>query len=216
MSVVSGVVGAVASSDAADSQTSAANAATAAQLSMYNTGRTDTAPWRAAGREALNTLVAKVNAGPGAYQASPGYEFRLNEGIKAVENSAAARGGVLSGAATKALQRYGQDYATNDYQNFLANYYNSLTPYQSLANVGQTTAAQNAVQGNQVGQIMGQNTIAAGNAQATGAINSANAVSGALNSGVNNYMMWKYLNGTGVSTGGSAASGIGASGGYGL
>jgi hypothetical protein len=215
MSVISGIVNADASRSAANTQadaaTNAAKSAEKTQLEMYYQGRTDTAPWRKVGEEALNTLTAKVNAGPGAYTKSPGYDFRLGEGTKAIERSAAARGGVLGGSTLKALTRFGQDYATNDYQNFLANYYNSLTPLQSLAGVGQTTASQNAVQGNQVAGQIGANTVntglAAGNALATGQINQANSISGALNSGANNYLMWKYLSqNPGAGVGAAAAA----------
>jgi len=197
MSVVSGIIAGESSSDAADAQVSASRDATKAQLKMYEEGREDTAPWRKAGVNALSTLVEKINAGPGDYTKSPGYDFRKSEGEKSIERSAAARGGILSGATAKALQRYGQDYATNDYQNFLSNYYQSLTPYQSLAGIGQTTASQNASQGNQVASSIGQNITNAGNAEAAGYINTANAYTGAINSGVNNYMMWKYMNGAG-------------------
>lgn len=186
-------IGSRASKSAANTQADAAANATNAELEMYYQGREDTAPWREAGESALNTLVAKVNAGPGDYTKSPGYDARLKEGTKAIERSAAARGGLLSGAAGKALTKYGQDYATNDYQNFLANYYNSLTPLQSLAGLGQTSANQSAVLANQTGQTIGQNTIAAGNAQAAGTINTANSITGNLNSGINNYLTWKYM-----------------------
>lgn len=197
----------LASSNAADAQSEAAANATSAELQMFREGQAATAPWREKGEEALNTLVDRVNAGPGDFTKSPGYDFRTSEGQKAIERSAAAKGGLLSGATGKALTRYGQDYATNDYQNFLANYYNSLTPYQSLAGVGQTTASQNAIQGNQVGANIGQNTIAAGNAQAAGQINQANSVTGALNSGINNYMTWKYLNPTTTAIAGNVGAG---------
>jgi hypothetical protein len=199
-----------AQSDAADTQaaatTAAAKDANATQLYMFEEGRKDTAPWREAGANALKTLINKVNAGPGEYTSSPGYTFRVGEGQKAIERSAAARGGLFSGRTGKELTRFGQDYATQDYQNFLANYYNSLTPFQSLAQVGQTTASQNAVLGNQAGANMGQNTMNAGisagnaamnagNAEAAGYINQANALTGGLNSGVNNYLTWKYIQG---------------------
>jgi hypothetical protein len=160
---------------------------------MFYKGREDTAPWRKAGENALTKLVSKVNAGPGKYTASPGYEFRVAEGEKAIERSAAAKGGLFSGRTGKELTRFGQDYATADYQNFLDNYYKSLTPYQSLAGVGQTTASQDAANGNAVAANIAGNTINAGNAAASGYINQANAVSGAANSGMNNFLMWKYL-----------------------
>ena len=95
------------------------------------------------------------------------------------------------------MSRFGQDYAAADYQNFLDNYYKSLTPYQSLAGVGQTTASQNAANGNAVAANIAGNTINAGNATASGYINQANAVTGAANSGTQNYLMWKYLQGAG-------------------
>jgi hypothetical protein len=190
----SAVIGANAAGKAADATTNAANQASATQLQMFEEGRADTAPWRKAGETALNTLSSKIATGPGDYTSSPGYAFRTAEGQKAIERSAAAKGNVLSPATSKTLTRFGQDYATGDYQNFLANYYQSLTPYQSLAGVGQTTAMNTANQGNQVGASIGANTIAAGNAQAGGAINTANAITGAANSGINNYLMWQYLN----------------------
>ena len=51
------------------------------------------------------------------FQADPGYGFRLSEGLKALERSAAARGGLMSGGTGKALQRYGQDLASQEYGN---------------------------------------------------------------------------------------------------
>lgn len=47
----------------------------------------------------------------------PGYEFRMAEGEKGINRSLAARGGFNSGAALKALDRYNQDYASNEFTN---------------------------------------------------------------------------------------------------
>lgn len=58
------------------------------------------------------------------YQADPGYQFRLDEGNKGVERSAAARGGQLSGATMKALARFGQNTASGEYQNAYNRYNN--------------------------------------------------------------------------------------------
>lgn len=80
------------------------------------------------------------------FTVDPGYAFRLSEGMKALERSAAARGGLLSGATMKGLQRYGQDLASQEYQNAFNRYYAernaALNPLQSLAGVGQTSANQ--------------------------------------------------------------------------
>lgn len=214
MSFVSGIVGAVTGADAsrsaANTQADASKDATQIQLQMYEEGRQDTAPWREAGENALKTLQDKIATGPGDYTKSPGYDFRLGEGVKVLDRSGSAKGNVLSGAQQKALTRYGQDYGTNDYQNFLANYYQSLTPYQSLAGQGMTTANTAATQGNQVGANIGANTINSGNAQAAGIMNANNAIVGNLSNassaGVNNYMMWKYLNGAGAGASAGAAS----------
>ena len=197
MSLVSGLVGAQASSSAANTQaaatTQASSDANATQLAMYAMSREDTAPWRKKGEDALNALATKIYAGPGDYTKSPGYDFRLAEGNKALERSAAARGSLLSGGTLKALTRYGQDYATSDYDNFLRRYYENLTPLQSLAGVGQSTAAQTAVQGNQVAGQMAANTLqagmVAGQAQAAGDINQANSIIGANRSGASNALL---------------------------
>lgn len=114
----------------------------AAQKAMFDKTEANLTPWREAGTKALNTLSGMVEAGPGEFTESPGYRFRVDEGQKGVERSAAARGGLQSGATIKGIERFRQDYASNEYDNFLARYYQSLTPYQSLSNTGQNAAAQ--------------------------------------------------------------------------
>ena len=85
---------------------------------------------------------------PEAFAANrdPGYGFRLREGLKAVDAQAAARGGLISGAALKASQRFGQDMASQEYNNAFNRYQamrqNTLAPYQQLQGVGLTTAGQ--------------------------------------------------------------------------
>ena len=55
----------------------------------------------------------------GRFQTSPGYQFRLQQGVNALDRSAAARGMVLSGAQGKALTDYGQGVASNEYGNYI-------------------------------------------------------------------------------------------------
>lgn len=104
------------------------------------TARGDLEPWRKAGTDALGQLQTKIAAGPGEFEESPGYQFRLGEGQKAIERSAAARGGALSGAAVKAGMRYGQDFATKDYDNFLRRYYESMQPLERMSGQGMEAA----------------------------------------------------------------------------
>ena len=99
-------------------------------------------PWRQAGVDALGRIQEKIEAGPGDFEGDPGYQFRLEEGQKAIERSAAARGGVLSGRAVKEAERYGQDYASNEYDKFIDRYYKSFEPLERLSNSGQSAAGR--------------------------------------------------------------------------
>ena len=76
----------------------------------------------------------------------PGYGFRFREGQKAVERQAAARNGLISGAALKASQRFGQDMASQEYQNAFNRYQtsrsNTLSPLQQLTGQGANAAGQ--------------------------------------------------------------------------
>jgi len=113
------------------------------------------------------------------YQADPGYAFRLKEGLKALDAQAAARGGMISGAALKAAGRYGQDYASNEYANAFNRYQmnraNQLQPLQSLMGVGQTATNATSNAAGTYGAAAGSNALAAGNALASGAVGQANA-----------------------------------------
>lgn len=90
---------------------------------------------------------------------TPGYAFRMGEGQRSIEASAASRGGLNSGAALRSLARYGQDYGSNEFTNHL----NRLSGLYG----GAQTASQNL--GNAAtnfGQIAGQNAVNSGNARA--------------------------------------------------
>jgi hypothetical protein len=149
-----------------DSQRKAANT----QADAYASAQAAQQPWQLAGGWSVNELRNKLAEGPGEYTKSPGYDFRLQEGVNALERGAAARGKQLSGAQEKALTRYGQDYATNDYQNWLNRWYDSLKPYQSLAGLGQTSAT-----------AAGQFGVGAGQSQAAGYLGQANTINSLMN-----------------------------------
>jgi hypothetical protein len=55
--------------------------------------------------------------GAGEFALDPGYAFRQSEGIKGLDRSASARGGVLSGGALKDITRFGQELASQEFQN---------------------------------------------------------------------------------------------------
>lgn len=148
---------------------------------------------------------------PEAFAANqdPGYGFRMREGLKAVDAQAAARGGLISGAALKASQRFGQDMASQEYQNAFNRYQTSrqatLAPYQQLQGAGMQAAGglSNAAGGygtNALGAYGGYGSAAnsaygnygaaAGNAYGalgTGIYNATGTAGGQINSAYGNY-----------------------------
>lgn len=191
--VGSALAGSKASKQAAGVQAAAAEQATDLQREQFEREVELKEPWRKAGMEALNKLTPLATQytpfGMQQFQADPGYAFRLSEGMKALERSAAARGGLLSGATMKGLQRYGQDLASQEYMNAFNRYQAErqaqLNPLQSLAGIGQTAAQQLGAAGQtyagNVGNLMGQ----AAQARASGYVGGANALTGALGSYLN-------------------------------
>lgn len=114
----------------------------------------------------------------------PGYQFRLKEGQRGIENSAAARGGLMSGNFLKAAQQYGQDYASNEFAN-IAN------RYSALSGVGQSTNAQLQQAGQNYAGAYGQNVQNAGAARASGYAGQANAWTGAMSNALGGYGAYK-------------------------
>lgn len=118
----------------------------------------------------------------GGFTKTPGYDFRLNQGTAALEAGAAARGGLYSGAAMRDLLKYGQDYGSNEYGNYLSRLGGRADTGLSAAGMsGQASQQAAAGVSNAYGNI--------GNAQAAGAIGVGNA----LNSGIQNLSgIWNY------------------------
>jgi hypothetical protein len=149
------------------------------------------------GVEGYDPASAMRNFGAGDFQADPGYAFRLSEGLKGMNATAAARGGLLSGNALRAGQEYGQQMGSQEYQNAFNRYQanraaqaqeygnafnrfqtertNTLAPLQSLAGVGQsaTQQAQQAAQNYATGASGALGNF--GNAQASNIIGAGNA-----------------------------------------
>lgn len=132
------------------------------------------------------------------FQADPGYAFRQSEGMKALQRSAAARGGLLSGGAAKDTLRFSQGLASDEYgrafDRFQVNRSNKLNPLQSLAGVGQTSANTIGQAGQTYATNAGNAIMSGGNARASGYVGKANAITGAIGSGVNMYQQNQLLN----------------------
>ena len=150
-----------AAKQAAQTSSSASQYATDVQKQMFEAQRADLEPWRKAGVNALAQMTAGTMPGgeymrpfsAADFQADPGYQFRLSEGLKALERSAAARGGLLSGSTLKGISRYGQDLASQEYQNAFNRYQtNQAMPFNrlaALAGIGQTATGALGTAGSQ-------------------------------------------------------------------
>lgn len=238
MGVVGSVVGAVGASKAAGAQAGAAKSAAELQhedamaaldfqKQEWQTQQQNLAPWLSAGKQALNTLTGLTST-PGqgllenfqaptavTEQNDPGYQFRLQQGQQALENSAAARGGLLSGNTLKGITDYSQNYASNEYQNvynrafntFESNQANTFNRLSALAGTGQTAATTLGQQGQaaagNVGNIFltnagqqGGSIMAGGAARASGYAGIANALTGGIGN-IEQLMLIKNLLGGG-------------------
>lgn len=179
------VVGSLISSDAtrsaSNTQADAAKSAADAQLQQYKQTREDQTPYREAGYAALDQLKGMKSPTPEDLMATPGYQFGLNEGNRNVQGSAAARGGLYSGSALKALTRYGNDYATTklaDADTMFGNRWNRLA---ALAGIGQTSTQATSNAGAGAANAIGNINMSNANAQGAAAISQGNIWGNAVN-----------------------------------
>jgi hypothetical protein len=198
--VAGGAMAASGAKKASKVQAQAAADANAAQERMFQRQVELQEPFRQGGLTAQNEIMQllgiggdKTAAGYGslgksfdnaAFEQDPGYAFRQAEGMKALERSAAARGNLLSGSTLKGVQRFGQDLASQEYQNAFNRYQiersAKLNPLQSLMGSGQSATNVMTGAAGQMGQNQASNIYNAGQARASGYIGSANALSNAL------------------------------------
>lgn len=204
--VVGGVVASSAAGKAANAQEQASANATQEQQREFDANQANLKPFRDAGLSVLPELQSGLAPGGefnknftlADFNEDPGYQFRMDQGQKALEASAAARGGALSGGALKAISQYGQDYASNEYSNAYNRFNNDQTTrfnrLSALAGTGQTATNTIGQLGAQTSSDIAQNTLSAGNAQAAGYIGQANAVNSGISSLGNFYLQQQYLN----------------------
>jgi hypothetical protein len=210
-----GLFGANSANKAANTQAQATQAAQDAQERMFNKQIELQEPFRQAGIGALNKLIPLsdyTKFGMDQFQQDPGYAFRLSEGMKALDRTAAARGGLLSGATLKGASRYGQDLASQEYQNAFNRYQTEraaqLNPLQSLAGIGQTSANTLTGAAGAYGAQTGQNLQDIGAARASGYLGGQNALTSALGSAGQMYQYGQRTNAlSGMYGGGGNAAG---------
>ena len=223
VSLLGGLFGARSAKSAANAQAAAAERTADKQIAFAeetrDLTRADLQPFIEGGMPAYNAL-AGIYSGPAPtapweygdfnfnFEADPGYQFRLGQGLEAVQGSVAARHGLNSGATQKALLEYGQNFGSNEYNNaynraygeYMDGFNRNLTGFNAytgglnfLAGSAQNAAAgqgsANALAGQTINQALGAEGRAVGNAQSAGIIGQSNA----LSQGINNALgAWQY------------------------
>jgi hypothetical protein len=184
---------------------SAANRAAQMQQEEATRARAALSPWVAAGGGAIGKVTnllglgtLKTNGGnyntygldpAGAketqqqaladFETSPGYQFRMDEGSKALDRSAASRGLLRSGAQQKAITAFGQGIASEEYGNYMDNLLAVSGLGGQAASSGNNTAAN--LTGNAADNIF-RGGVARGSAYSAG----ANALASGISKGVEN------------------------------
>ncbi len=164
-------------------------------------------------QDRLSQAQARPTSAQTTLEMDPGYQFRLEQGQKALENSAAARGGLLSGRMAKDLAGYSQGMASQEYGNafdrlmkldarewdqnatldnrdYGRSWEQDQTGYNrlaSMAGMGQTQTNNNAQLGANMSATAGQNMMSGAAANAAGGVGAANAWANAAQSGINAY-----------------------------
>jgi len=192
----SAVLGAASAKSGADAQSAAARRAADLQKEQFDITNEQQRPWREAGGRALTKLEGLADYqkfGMDQFTQDPGYAFRLKQGQKSLDASAAARGGLISGNALKAATAFGQDMSSQEYQNAFNRYQTerqaTLSPYMTLAGYGQNANTLSANAGANYATNAGNLITGGAAAQAAGNMGVANA----LGSGVSQYL--KYTQG---------------------
>jgi hypothetical protein len=187
-------VSAAAGLGSAAMQSSAVGGASKAQQQMAQLQRDDMRTWRDTGGQA-NTQAANLlgingqdaaDAAFGTFRASPGYQYALDSGLRAVDAGASAKGMLRSGATLQAEQKFGNDLANSDF----SAYYNRL---YDMSKTGASAAAGQGPTTNAAIQAAGQ----AGANEASIYGNTAKGISSSVNDLFSNPNFQNYLKGSG-------------------
>lgn len=180
-SLIGGIMGKAGGDAAAAAATDAANR----QEAATKVARADLSPWRVAGAGAIDEVSRLLGLGGFAsdtegnytleqsgrdyyqqlarnrFQTDPGYQFRIAEGEKGINRSAAARTGTLNPAAVKALDRFNQDTASQEFSNY-------VNRMMGVAGLGGSAAGTSASVGVAGAKAAGDDLVAAGKARQSG------------------------------------------------
>lgn len=190
--IVSGVGSGIAGHEAASAATNAANM----QQEQFQQTQKNQQPFIQAGQGAVGQISDDINnqkgfATPFSFQADPGYQFNLQQGQQAINNSSAAKGGVLNGGTLKALSQYTSGLADTTYNSaynrYLEGSQNSFNQLNSLAQLGEGATATTGAQGAAAALAAGNFTNQAGQDTAAGTIGIGTGINQGLGGAVNSY-----------------------------
>lgn len=213
-SLAGGLIAANGARSAASTQAASADKAAVLQREMYDQQTKLNAPYREAGLTGQNRLMELLGLGGntnavnyGQYagaptvadiQTDPGYAFRFAEGQKALDRTASARGGLLSGGALKAATAYGQNMGSQEYQSafnrYQTNRANALQPLASLQSAGVNATNQQGTQAGQYGVNAGNLGMQAGQSIAAGQLGVGNTLNNALGTMASTYQNQNNFN----------------------
>ncbi len=204
-STIAGLIGQGGAQAGVDMAANAANRAARMQQEEATSARAALSPWTSAGTGAVGQItkllgLGEITTNGGNYntygldpanakeiqsqafadfQTSPGYQFRMDEGVKALDRSAASRGMLRSGAQQKGLTAFGQGIASEEYNNYLGSLFNLSGMGNQAASSANNTAGQLTAN---AGNFVAQGGAARGSAYSAG----ANALASGISSGVRN------------------------------
>lgn len=170
--------------ESAQAQLTASSQNVALQRDIFSQQQAAQEPWRVAGAKALEAIQSTpdFNFTSDTFEQfkDPSYDFRMQEGVNALDRSAASRGRLLSGAQDRAVTRYGSDLASQEYGNAFNRaqnvYTTNLNTKKSLAGVGQEANAQNAQSSNALSQGLTAQNRSTADALSQQQIQNANAI----------------------------------------
>jgi hypothetical protein len=209
--LLGGLISGHAASSAADTQASAANHATDIQQQNLQQTQQNLQPYMQGGLGAQRSLSNMLGIGDatdaGTYGSltkpfdaaefakyqDPGYQFQLQQGQQALQNSQASKDGVLSGAAMKGMIGFNQGMAQNAYQGAYSRYMSqndaTYSRLKDLLGIGENAAAGFGNTSANATQSIGNTIMGGANAQAAGQVGVANAISGGVNNAAGYYAL---------------------------
>ncbi len=197
---------AFAGSQAAGAQRDSSNLAAKTQMDIYGQNRDLLNPYIQGGLGSYGTLNNLLGVGGNSatmqstLEGLPGYQFTLGQGLKSVQNSAAARGLGTSGAALKGAANYSTGLANSQYGNYVGQLQNS-------ANTGAQAGSALAGVGQATGANIGSAQIGAGNASAAGYNAIGGSIANGLNSAAGGYTLQQLMQSGAFNGGGGQSSG---------